>query len=43
MVKQSLPHLLPELLICARLSEADKRNLIQTKEDDLVFERGGSG
>ena len=35
--------LLPELLICTRLSEADKRNLIQTKDDDLVLERGGTG
>ena len=42
-MKQSLPMLLPELLICTRLSEADKRNLIQTKDDDLVLERGGTG
>jgi len=42
-VLQWLPQLLPELLICCKLSDADKRNTIQTKEDDLIFERGGEG
>ena len=28
LVKQWLPEVLPELLICCKLSEADKRNLI---------------
>ena len=32
--------MLPELLICAKLSEADKRNIIQTKEEDLFLELG---
>ena len=44
LVKASLPEILPELLICSKLADADKRNLIQTKEDDLILERGdGSG
>ena len=42
-VKQWLPQVLPELLICSKLSEADKRNIIQTKEDDLFLERTGDG
>ena len=41
--KQWLPQVLPELLICSKLSEADKRNIIQTKEDDLFLERTGDG
>ena len=44
LVKACLTYLLPELLICSKLADADKRNLIQTKEDDLILERGdGSG
>ena len=39
MVKQWLPQVLPEMLVCSRLTEADMRNIIQTKEDDLVLER----
>ena len=38
-VKQWLPSLLPELLICSKLREADKRNIIQTKENDTFLER----
>ena len=38
-VKQWLPQLLPELLICSKLREADKRNIIQTKENDTYLER----
>ena len=39
-MKQWLPQMLPELLICSKLSEADKRNIIQTKEEDLFLELG---
>lgn len=35
---------MPELLICSKITDADKCNTIQTKEDDLILERGdGSG
>ena len=39
-IKLWLPQILPELLICAKVSEADKRNIIQTKEEDLFLELG---
>ena len=32
--------MLPELLICTKLSDADKRNIIKTKEDDVFHELG---
>lgn len=32
--------MLPELLICTKLSDADKRNIIKTKDDDLFQELG---
>lgn len=38
--RQYLPQVLPELLICTKLSEADKRNIIKTKEDDLFHDLG---
>ena len=42
-MKVWLPKVLPELLVCSKLSEADRLNMIQTKEDDLFLERGGKG
>ena len=40
-MKGFLPQVIPVLLECCRLAEADKMEVIQTKESDLWLEKGG--
>jgi hypothetical protein len=36
-LKQGLPEILPLLLFCCRIAEADQMNVIDMKDDDATF------